>query len=468
MRFVEDTGANLAAIQLKAVEMEIEQQKREWEEKRLEQLKQEELEKQRVEREDNDLLTYSREDALNKVNIKSNKKSLLGKRKQSENANHSSSRTSPRGKNSNSNNNNSSNNSSGSQNGSITRNGILKENDKSIANDKKSLSIKSEKLLSSPNKNSEGNTSSSSSKRATRNAATRTSNADESLVSGKHVPKMSANLPRRALSRKSDRSGSSAISKVTNARSTSESTTHSTNSMSRQTPSVQDDSDSECSLDVMIDSNDVNDSDSNSNHHHNQNQHSIKNESNFDSTSQDDDTLLNDDSTMTDETTVDRNSKNSGDDKKSTPRNTRSRGVVKIDLWSLDESPILPAFKRQRSSSVAKSISETPKREKLPNSKEEFTVRECKVSLSDCQKPKLLSPPSRNQKRLSNVKNNHTLDSWIQKKPEPVSKQSSVDESINDNNVDDIDDDASSDKQQPKAVARTRQTRNAMLTNKTL
>ncbi|XP_070494153.1 helicase domino isoform X2 [Chironomus tepperi] len=72
MRFVEDTGANWAAIQLKAVEMEIEQQKREWEQKRLAQQQQQELEKQNVEKEDSELLTYSREDSLNKIWVSKN------------------------------------------------------------------------------------------------------------------------------------------------------------------------------------------------------------------------------------------------------------------------------------------------------------------------------------------------------------------------------------------------------------
>lgn len=393
MKFVEDTGANWAAIQLKAVEMEIEQQKREWEEKRLAQQQQQELEKQNVEKEDSELLTYSREDSLNKVNIKSNKKSILGKRK-SENVNHSSSTSQ-----------NSKNSSNSSSNGTVTRNGIMKENDKSVNNKKEKEKI----IAKTPPKNVD-----TSFKRTTRN----TSRTNEENV-GKINSRIASIIPRqRAMSRKSDISSSSKSKKTI--RSTSESTTRST-SMSRQT-SVQDDSDSECSLDVMVDSNDVNDSDSNSNH---------KAESNFDSTSQDDDTIINDDSTITDETTIEKLPKPLLTDKKSTssPR-TRSRGTVNLNLWTLDESPILP-IKRQKvstSNNIKNNMEKTDDLSKEDRQvKKEFGVKECKISMVDIQQQKKQnatpSPQSRaNRKLLSSAKNNHTLDSWIQKMPDPPLK----------------------------------------------
>jgi hypothetical protein len=374
MKFVEDTGANWAAIQIKAVEMEIEQQKREWEEKRLAQQQQEELDRQKAEKEESEMLTYSREDAMNKVNIKSNKKvHTLGKRK-SENSNHSV-KTTLRNK--------------SSSNGTVTRNGIVK--------DQKGVRDK---------KNDDSN---NETRRTTRNAS-RTSINEDNFNKSKHGREVM--ISQRATSRKSDRSGSS-ISKKTTIRSTSESTR--STSISRQT-SVQEDSDSECSLDVMIDSNDVNDSDSNSNHN-------SKVESNFDSTSQeqDDDTLLNDDSTITDETTIEcipKMLKNEDQKSTSSPRTTRSRGTVAINLWSLDESPILPP-KRQKILNNSKS-SETRTEQQL---KLDYSVKECKVELKRQKPIANNSPQSRTQKRLMlSAKSNQTLDSWVQKIPEPMQK----------------------------------------------
>lgn len=70
MRFVEETGGLWTAEQLRAAEAEIEQQKREWEANRLAALEKErEAERQR--QEEDELLTYSRADAKNQVNTKS-------------------------------------------------------------------------------------------------------------------------------------------------------------------------------------------------------------------------------------------------------------------------------------------------------------------------------------------------------------------------------------------------------------
>lgn len=66
MRFVEETGGSWAAEQLRAAEAEIEQQKREWE-ARLVAMKKEEEDEKRAAEED-EMLTYSREDAQNQVN----------------------------------------------------------------------------------------------------------------------------------------------------------------------------------------------------------------------------------------------------------------------------------------------------------------------------------------------------------------------------------------------------------------
>lgn len=68
MKFVEDTEAVWSAEQLAAAEAEIEQQKREWELGRLQVLKEEAGHHTRVTDDDEQLLTFSHEDAHNQVN----------------------------------------------------------------------------------------------------------------------------------------------------------------------------------------------------------------------------------------------------------------------------------------------------------------------------------------------------------------------------------------------------------------
>lgn len=72
MRFVEETGGSWTE-QLRFAEAEIEQQKREWEANRLADLRKEEEDAKRAEEEENQLLTYSGVDARNQVNNKSKK-----------------------------------------------------------------------------------------------------------------------------------------------------------------------------------------------------------------------------------------------------------------------------------------------------------------------------------------------------------------------------------------------------------
>lgn len=416
--------------------MEIEQQKREWEEKRLAQVQQEEQEKQRTDKEDNQMLTYSREDALNKVNMRSNKKrsQVVNNKPNSDIA------TLPANKKC----------KQTSSNGTvIVPNGISKET--SIVRTSKGKSIpKTPPKIETPVTHI---------RRHTRN------NMSIPMVDEAPArPTRSSALFQRATSRKSDRSTSMTSGKSQEqTRSTSESTRSTADSMSRQTTTA-DDSDSECSLDVMIDSNDVNDSDSNSNQQ--TASAAAKGKANFDSTSQDDDTLMNDDSTMTDETAIEKMSKSGnglGENTKitSSPR-TRSRGTVKIDLWSLDESPILPA-KRQKTNNH-KSLTEQSKEEiKL---KADFGVRECKVSMVDIHpkangphKTPIVRPPSLQRAKRSSflLKNNSTLDSWLQKTPEPL-KHPTAAETLNKVEKDDV--------EPQKTKIRTR--RNTILTNKTL
>ncbi|XP_052567115.1 helicase domino isoform X2 [Culex pipiens pallens] len=72
MRFVEETEGTWTAVQLAAVEAEIEQQKRDWEANRLAQQKREEEAARQQTAEENDLLTFSREDATNQIWISDN------------------------------------------------------------------------------------------------------------------------------------------------------------------------------------------------------------------------------------------------------------------------------------------------------------------------------------------------------------------------------------------------------------
>ncbi|KAJ8986040.1 hypothetical protein NQ317_013925 [Molorchus minor] len=71
MKFIETTEAAWSAEHLAAAEREIEKQKREWEQHRLAAMKEEEERRARELEEENDIITFSREDATNQVSQKS-------------------------------------------------------------------------------------------------------------------------------------------------------------------------------------------------------------------------------------------------------------------------------------------------------------------------------------------------------------------------------------------------------------
>lgn len=418
MKFVEETEGTWTAIQLKAVEMEIEQQKRDWEANRMAAMQQEELERAKVEQEDNELLTFSREDALNKVNInRSNKKKLGNKRdrvvRASENQNHSVKNQTKIITN-NSNNNNSS-----------TRNGLVNETlEQNSKNNKSGESSKSPKQRSI--EISVNNNSSTINRRYTRNLVNKSQTDD---VNSNSTPRA---LRRRIKSNsiKSSRSNSlNSHRSNEKARSTSESTT-TTDKESTTQRTTPDDSDSDVSLDVMIDSNDVNDSDSNStNNHHQQNVVRAVN-LNFDSTSQDDDTLMNDVSNDHTPQKDDDHNVNSDSIKMTSSPRTRSRGTVKINLWTLDESPILPANKRHKSNNqnIQKnsSLNDTLTDAEISLKADFGIVKELKVEVAlyvpktgPKKQPTIIKKIT--PKRQLNVKNNQTLDSWLTKTPNSIS-----------------------------------------------
>jgi hypothetical protein len=74
MKFIEETESAWSAEQLAAAEREIEEQKREWEQNRLAAMREEEERRARELEEENDLLTFSREDATNQVSSSKTKK----------------------------------------------------------------------------------------------------------------------------------------------------------------------------------------------------------------------------------------------------------------------------------------------------------------------------------------------------------------------------------------------------------
>ncbi|XP_068897881.1 helicase domino [Tenebrio molitor] len=72
MKFIEETESAWSAEQLAAAEREIEEQKREWEQNRLAAMREEEERRARELEEENDLLTFSREDATNQIWVSDN------------------------------------------------------------------------------------------------------------------------------------------------------------------------------------------------------------------------------------------------------------------------------------------------------------------------------------------------------------------------------------------------------------
>lgn len=365
MRFVEETEGTWTAIQLKAVEMEIEQQKKDWEANRLAALKQEEEERARQEAEENEMLTYSCEDPLNKVN----------NTKKSNNSNNSST------------NSNSSNRKSLGSSRSL-RSVVVGSSVKDRSRDRynKSVSTTSNNLKNT--RNNGGLT-----KRTNMQGKVGTSPKKSKRDDSKNEPEIVVtrrNIRRRFGSHKSSRSNSSSVNSRANTAKTA-----SNNDENSDRVNKSDDSDSECSLDVMIDSNDVNDSDSNSIQNPKSSAKNVS-QNNFDS-SQDEETLMNEDSTLSAtkiENKLLNNVSNSDSGLTSSPR-TRSRGSVKINLWTLDESPIMPpTYKRQktnhdRSHSPDSSTSNLSENHKKSESgdytelKSDFGIREFKIVIEN-------------------------------------------------------------------------------------
>lgn len=398
MRFVEDTRETWTAIQLEAVEKEMEQQKREWEANRLAEFRREEEERKRIEAEDNNLLTFSREDAKNQVNISSTK-------------------------------NNHSLRASGNRRKLLTRD--------SIGLDKK-LGNKGQITTKAINKKSSPNTSiktDNSNKKVSHKNIVSPKTSPNTNKKNQTISKPNVHSPPK--SRLSKAEASASHRRQLFKRKISEKSNIDDNANDSEVPSEksnkrnEDFDDSECSLDVMIDSNDAPDSDSN--------QMSTNGNS----------TPTNNDSDSDD-----------GSSSSNIPaRKTRSRGTVKINLWSLATSPIENSGRKSglRNASIvdgktkgkAVNSKEKPVLKRPISSVDDATdtgsdtgsllehgshkLKELKVLLDkqEIKQAKILDGLSQNntkpvrrsgggsgnkKAKLSTTKN-HTLDKWVSKIP---------------------------------------------------
>lgn len=333
MRFVEETGGLWTAEQLRAAEAEIEQQKREWEANRLAALKQEEEDARRAEEEeDNSMLTYSQEDAKNQVNIKNkpiNRRLLKVKNSEM-----------------------------------MNRRGIKRR----VGNSGVSISS----VRAGGNLRGKGNLGARALKRRQLNAVvenkrrrlTRLRNSvaqssSATIVTTSSPKKLNSKNPtpkkrplRRNVTVKSESEGEDSMP------------TTSYNSDSQCTAEINhqtgdgDFDDSECSLDVMIDSTDAQDSDSKSD------KHSYSTAQSDGEENDDDDDEDCDNGPENDDDSDASGGEKENDKTKNGPKNnrrisinnhidingprTRSEGTVKLNLWTLDVSPILPKIRSKR------------------------------------------------------------------------------------------------------------------------
>lgn len=358
MKFVEETGGQWAADKLRMAEADFEQQKREWEANRQAALRkaEEEAELQQQMDEDDYPLTYSSEDAKNQVKAKSNSRTVEQRA--------------------------SSNSSRGDVGRSARRSGArqvaagtaaslplpppaqsssrtslgrratthTREQQPNSSSSKKGRLSSESSARKSPTKAVANNSSANSSSSSKRGGVV--NGGDKGVLANSFVSPGGKQMPRG----KGMMDTSTPIRKVLRARYTSCTVTEesadggsvkSSRSRSRQRGqgmengdhhnnhhhggeerselviNCDDDSNSECSMDVMVDSNDA--TDSNRTGNDNDSLHSV--------------------------TSMNRSEEDGGGGSVTTPR-TRSRGSVKINLWTLDDSP-LPIVSRMRPSRLA-------------------------------------------------------------------------------------------------------------------
>lgn len=328
MRFVEETGGAWTADQLRAAEAEIEQQKREWEANRLATLKKEEEEAKRSEDNENELLTYSREDAQNQVN---NRSKPVNRR-------------------------------------------LL--NVKGM-NNRRVLKRRGGSNIAGPTRN---NLPNKRLKLAVTNRSKNTARTTRKVqISKPKRRRVQERITPRRLCRQS--SSKPVVDEPKAATSDDDNATASTSgsedndesqASTAETPSTQtgiggeEFDDSECSLDVMYDSTDAQETESNSTQVTSTSQDC--DEELEDNDEEDDDDAEKDDNEEKCYNGIENAAKSIIKRRESvhnhldinSPR-TRSRGTVQLNLWTLDDSPILPDIKtnKRRSKNVSNDLSTT-------------------------------------------------------------------------------------------------------------
>lgn len=382
MRFVEDTKETWTAIQLEAVEKEIEQQKREWEANRLAELQREEEERKRQEAEENNLLTYSREDSKNQVN--NNKLSTKKSKNRSPNARNNALNSSRRAN-------------LGSGNISQVKNAKNREGNtrnlrKSVTVTPNNKKVSPKKVVQSPPK--------TTTKKLTKRSPVKINHKNQRKITPNKKPP----------SRKRD-------SSVASTQNTSDSESEA------ESKNVKNDvsDDSECSLDVMIDTTDDPDSDSNQASTNGAVHRPMGSEADHESAEETEES----DKGM---------------------RRTRSRGTVKINLWSLDPNPEVSLRRSGGKSSPGKLKNRTPQMSstrKRARIDEETTASETgsdtgsrsntpklknlKILIQKHDEVKKVTTPNRSKLHsnkklkispgLNLSKNHNTLDNWVKKTP---------------------------------------------------
>lgn len=421
MRFVEETGGSWTAEQLRAAEAEIEQQKREWEANRLAALKKEEDAVKRADADENELLTYSREDAKNQVNIRSKP-------------------VNPR---------------------LLTIKGM---NNRRRAKKRKAITTETTLNPSTSRRLSVGQQRQATKRqKLTTNNINRLKKRKGQNVSAKSNRVQERKIPKRACRLNTINSSmkkltTNSVKSVNDLHTDSSSNNDTDDNDDSQTSTAYDThsqvtgpeefDDSECSLDVMFDSTDAQDSDDS-----NSSQTSSSQNNDDDDEKEDHNDCVNGKENHINEITNRRESIHNHVDINS-PR-TRSRGTVKLNLWTLDVSPILPGIKsktRKPKSSLSNLSNETSSSIGNHNKSSDETgipttndcennvteddddsqtnntldeqsfclIKQAKIldGFTTTSLPRPLSKKILPRKLLtSNGKKNHTLDSWISKSP---------------------------------------------------
>lgn len=415
MRFVEETEGTWTAVQLKAVEAEIEQQKRDWEANRLAEQQKEEEAAKLNEKEGNELLTFSREDANNQViynntTKNSNKlKKIVNKRVENIKK-------------------------SNQLNTNMSRNQKLIRKRKANANN-----FNVEAKTKTRRQTFEGNALNDDGNKNDKKKIIRNNN---------HNNTINRKSPRYKRAQKiSENSNDINTVKRNSSRLHSENKTNTNNKLeANEISKISDSDDSSCSLLVMIDSNDGHDSESNQqmknyDSSNDDDEDEAEEEEEDEESEEDNDSDRVEDDSVSQDSNLNSNVSSSSQVDISTPRTTRSRGTVPINLWTLDVSPILPSTRRGRTLNLEKnhyknSYSEDNSKNEDEISKGSFdtinesNLKELKILVEDVTKnrDKIIYPTPINNpnppvtmknkrgpnKKIVNIHNN-TLDNWVTK-----------------------------------------------------